>query len=195
MDVRPNSFFSNLLHSDEMALIAASFLRNGAVGRRSEVFAKPPKFGMRSPPHQDNFYWCLQPIAPNTALTIWVALEASDQSNGGVSYLKGSHKIGIAEHVASFAPGSSQTIMDATIFSKFESQCIELQPGDALIHDSMTVHWSEKNESERGRMGLTMQFQSQDAKEDPVMKKHYEDHLLMQVKMREEATLRESSNA
>lgn len=73
----------------------------------SEFFAKPAKVGLKSPAHQDNFYWC---INNQRGLTIWISFNKADKNNGGVYYYSGSHKLGLLKHKPSFAPGSSQTV-------------------------------------------------------------------------------------
>ena len=54
---------------------------------------------MASPMHQDNFFWNL---IDSNAVNVWVALSNANKQNGGVFYLKKSHKIGLLEHVSSF---------------------------------------------------------------------------------------------
>ena len=36
-----------------------------------------------------------------------------------------------------------------------EAFAVEVQPGDAAIHSSLTVHWSEANRSQRSRQAIT----------------------------------------
>lgn len=183
---RPDTYFSKLLNSDEMKSVAAAFLEEPAIGRAAEMFAKPAAKGMPSPPHQDNYYWCLKPVQPGTALTLWVALDYCGKENGGVSYLRGSHQIGVIDHEDSFAPGSSQTITNRDRYlGEFETVCLDLEPGDVLVHDSMTVHFSAANTAARSRRGMTLQYQAFSAQTDEDMKRHYETQLMRQVKQRE----------
>ena len=186
-------FFANLMDSEKMREIAGTFLIGKAKGRGSEMFAKPAQKGMPSPAHQDNFYWCLKPVAPGTALTIWIALDNCGPENGGVTYLKGSHKMGILDHLDSYAPGSSQTIANKSLVNEMPAICIQLKPGDALVHDSMTVHFSGANTSGQSRRGMTFQYQADNAKIDKNMLTHYETQLANQVKARAEKALSETN--
>ena len=90
--------------------IIKTLIKERAKNFGSEFFAKPARHGLKSPVHQDNFYWSLSPLNKNKGLTIWISLNKSDKRNGGVFYFKGSHKIGLLNHVPSHAPGSSQTV-------------------------------------------------------------------------------------
>ena len=74
-----------------------------------EYFAKPPKIGMASPPHQDNFYWCLK--KPKGA-NFWIAIDHASKKNGGLYYFKVSQKLGLLKHKNSNIPGSSQTVLN-----------------------------------------------------------------------------------
>ena len=184
----PGNYFHSLLHSPRVIDLGSQFLRGQAKARAAEMFAKPAGKGLPSPLHQDNFYWCLQPCDAHTALTIWVALDPANPSNGGVTYLAGSHKLGLIEHTDSNAPGSSQMVKDQTIIARYENVSPSLEPGDALVHDSMTLHYSAANTSGNSRRGMTLQLQRENAQVDPIRLKIYEDRLAAQIAKRSETT-------
>ena len=186
LETQDHQFFYDFIRSERNLDLATIFLRERAVARHAEFFAKPAKTGMRSPYHQDNHYWCLLPMEPLTAITVWVALDICDETNGGISYIDGSHKLGLLEHKNSYAPGSSQTVADLSKFSNLKEVTPSLQPGDILVHDALTVHFSNDNKSNRSRRGLTMQFQSKDAYLDEAMNERYLSALDKQVKMRQD---------
>ena len=146
----------------------------------AELFAKPAKVGLKSPPHQDNFYWCLNDA---NGLTVWIALDKSSRHNGGVYYYSGSHKK-LLQHVNSFAPGSSQKVKNLNSLRNFKIITPSLKPGDCLIHHSLVVHGSAVNESERSRIGLTIRYKSKKSKIDKKMKSHYEKQLVKQIDSR-----------
>lgn len=54
---------------------------------------KPPRIGKGTPPHQDGYYFMLE---PNEAVTMWMALEDVNEENGCVRYVKESHKMDAA---------------------------------------------------------------------------------------------------
>lgn len=149
--------------------------------RKCEVFAKPSKIGIESPPHQDNFYWCLK---NGKSLTFWIALDKSNKRNGAMYYYNGSHKLGLINHVASNIKGSSQTIKDKKKLKKFKKITPSLNIGDVLIHDSQIIHGSTKNNSKENRMGLTIQFQALKCKIDSERQKIYLKSLNQQLKNR-----------
>lgn len=148
--------------------------------RKLELFAKPAKKGLASPIHQDNFYWCI--IGAN-ALTFWIALDECSYINGGLTYYPGSHKLGLIDHVNSYAAGSSQKVPEDKL-SNLKAIIPEVKPGDILVHHSLTLHGSDVNNSNQSRRGLTMQFKDADAVYDEKMLDHYTSNLDMQVKAR-----------
>ena len=170
--------FDQLLRSEPMMQLAATFLEEPALPRAVELFAKPAKTGLRSPWHQDNAYWCLEP--PH-GLTIWIALDVCTAENGGLTYLCGTHKLGLIPHHASYAPGSSQTVM---FVPTVEAVTPSLQPGDALIHHCLTVHGSAANTSGKARRGVTLQYQGISAKVNQEKLKEYEASLEKQIRGR-----------
>ena len=62
--------------------------------------------------HRDDFYWC---VVEHNALTVWIALDNVDQSNGGVIYYDASHLLGLLEHEDSFVPGSLQKVKESIL--------------------------------------------------------------------------------
>ncbi len=145
----------------------------------AELFAKPAKVGLASPVHQDNYYWCLK---KSDGLTVWIALDKADKSNGAVYYYSGSHKLGLLEHVPSFAPGSSQTLKYPNSMSLFKKDIPSLNAGDCLIHNSLIVHGSNRNFSSRSRIGWTLRYKSQGNRIDRIRQKQYLAELKHQQK-------------
>ena len=177
-------FFKKFSNQKFIIQMVEKFLQSKTVFRKSEIFAKPAKVGLQSPMHQDNFYWG---IKNNNALTIWVALDHCNKSNGGLTYFKGSHKYGIVKHVDSYEPGSSQKI-SSNFFKKkrnFKKITPTLNPGDVLIHHCLTIHGSKPNRSSKSRRGFTMQFKDKFSKYDKKLVNYYRSKLNKQVKLRQ----------
>ena len=182
-----DGFFYNLLNGDKTKNFASLFLEDVAVSRASELFAKPAKVGLPSPWHQDNAYWCVDNA---NGLTIWIALDECDESNGCVTYFKGTHRIGLFPHKPSFAPGSSQMVADESLPVRLaqDRAAPALKPGDVLVHHCLTVHGSTANKSGKSRRGLTLQYIGKKSGYDGEMKARYEALLAEQIRMREAQT-------
>jgi len=176
-----NLIKKNLAKRNNITKIANYFLKTKSKFMASELFAKPAKYGLAAPIHQDNYYWC---VKNSNALTIWIALNKVSKLNGGVFYYEKSHLAGLLKHIPSFAKGSSQKIADKNILKKFKKRFPNLSPGDALIHHCLTVHGSGKNNSNISRRGVTLQFRAKNSIIDKILKKNYEKQLKDQIKSR-----------
>ena len=64
-----DSFFFNLFHEKPKRL-AEKLLGESVVAKNLQYFNKPPALSQATPPHQDAFYFKLEPCS---ALTMWMA--------------------------------------------------------------------------------------------------------------------------
>jgi phytanoyl-CoA hydroxylase len=122
----------------------------------SSLFAKPPEVGGPVPLHQDMAYW---PFKPYELLSCWIALDDSTIENGCVSYLVGSHKLGLLRHVPSGVTGNSLGLQDARA-ENLEARSVEVTRGSCVLHHCLTAHWSGPNRSLRPRRGLIFIYMS-----------------------------------
>lgn len=84
--------------------------------------------------------------------TVWLALDPSDETNGCLHFLRGSH-------LADDGQGFRFTGSVADLERQPNAVAACLEPGDISIHDARTVHWSGKNASGRPRRGLNCFYQ------------------------------------
>ena len=124
--------------ADKPQRLAEDLLGTEVVGKNLQYFNKPAAGGQPTPPHQDGFYFKLNP--PH-ALTMWMALEDVDEENGCVHYVKGSHLKGMREHGRTGTLGFSQGMTD---FGRQEDlaaeEAVPAAPGDLLAHHALTIH-------------------------------------------------------
>ncbi len=143
-----------------------------------ELFNKPPNTEHETPPHQDNYYFCLEP--PNV-LTIWVPLDPVDHSNGCLRYIEGSHLKGLRKHVTSPTLGFSQSISDLDPSDLEKEVNIVAEPGDALIHYGNTIHRAGPNGTkDRHRRSFAMVFKGASAQRDHEKFKAYHESSKLQ---------------
>lgn len=170
----------NIIKKKELILILDEIIGKNFKLRNIEFFLKPKKTGMASPFHQDNFYWNLQ---QSKGINVWIALNESNNKNGGVTYLKGSHKNRIYNHEISKTKGTSQTIPQKTLKNfKFKSTTPSLKKGDCIVHHCKVIHGSKKNNSKNDRIGLAISFQNKYEKINKVKMKLYKEKLKRNLK-------------
>ena len=144
-----------LYESDRFRGLAAYLLDDEAVPTSMQWFAKPPRVGKITPPHQDGFYFKLE---PSEALTFWVALDSVDEENGCIRYLPGSHLQGYRPHAMSNVMGFSRGVTDYGEADRAAERAIIASPGDLIVHHCMIVHRADPNPSDRLRRALGMVY-------------------------------------
>ncbi len=156
--------------------VAEELLGTDVITKNLQYFNKPPKIGTATPPHQDGFYFKLN---PPKALTMWLALNDVDEENGCVRYVKGSHLKGMREHGLTGTLGFSQGISDyGNEDDKMNEAPAPASEGDLIVHDSLTIHLAGKNLSnDRPRRAIGFIFYSSEAKEDSKEISNYQEEL------------------
>ncbi len=168
---RHDPYFDQLARDPRLLPFAAKLVRGEPVLMAVETFNKPARIGSGVPPHQDNAYFCQ---APPDVATIWIAIDAVTEANGPVFYLKGSHRQGTMPHQPSGVAGNSMGLVQMPPNDDSDILCGTLDPGDALIHNCQTVHWSAPNRTDYPRCGLLMVFRGAHTTPNPRLKAAYD---------------------
>jgi len=159
-----DTFFANYSRNSHWNKAASNFLGEPVEVLGVEYFNKPPKTKHETPPHQDNYYFCL---APPQVLTIWVALDYIDEENGCIRYVRGSHRLPLRQHRLSSTLGFSQYIFDYSQSDMDSESKVTCLPGDAVIHHGNTIHRAGPNlTNNRQRRALAMVFRGKSAIRD-----------------------------
>lgn len=157
-------FFQDFMQNRKFNDLATALIGEEVQADQPEWFNKPPGTNHVTPPHQDNYYFCL---APSHVATIWMALDPVDAENGCLRYVAGSHLRGYRTHAKSKILGFSQGIVDYTPDDFTREVAICLQPGDLVAHHGMTIHRADANiSSTRNRRSFAMVFQGVSCRRD-----------------------------
>lgn len=169
-----DSFFAEYLHHPLWKDAAETFLGEPVrTPTGAEWFNKPPGTQHITPPHQDNFYFCL---TPPSVLTMWLALDSVDEENGCLRYLPGSHLRGVCPHSLTTTLGFSQGVDDYGEDERTSEVAISAQPGDVLIHHGNTIHRADANRSStRQRRSFGMVFHGESSRRDEVAYQRYQE--------------------
>ena len=173
-----DSWFGELFHGAAQRL-AEELLGTEVVGKNMQFFNKPPGVGSPTPPHQDGYYFKLN---PPMALTMWMALEDVDTENGCVRYVPGSHLKGMRDHGRTKTLGFSQGMTDFGTSEDLELEvAMPASPGDLMAHHALTIHRADGNSSaNRSRRALGFIYYSVDAREDIVAQAAHRKELAAQ---------------
>jgi len=169
-----DTFFAEQIHKPEWVNLAESLLADKVVPQELEWFNKPPKLSKPTPPHQDGYYFMLE---PNEAATMWLALDPVDESNGCMRYLAKSHRRGLRPHGSTKVVGFSQGISDYGDRDRKAEVPIHAVPGDLLVHHALTIHRADANGSNRHRRSLGLIFYAARARQDKERLAAYQSRL------------------
>ena len=130
-----------------------------------------PPFSEPIPPHQDNFYHCIE---GGQGLKILIPFGELSSENGGLFFLNCPSKIGVLQHSASSIKNFSSFILP-NILDKLDYQKTSYcyQPGDASYHLLNSVHYSHGNRSQLETVFLVFRYQASWACESPELLKAY----------------------
>lgn len=165
--------FRAFMMDSPMPELAASLLGSARVNFfYDQLLVKEPKTEEPTPLHQDRPYW---PVRGNDIVSVWVPFDPATPESGVVHYVKGSHKWG-----RFFAP---RTFGNSTGYkNQYEGMGLEpiddveanldeydvitwdMEPGDVIVHNSLTIHYAPGNASPTGRRrGLALRYVGDDA--------------------------------
>ena len=167
-------YFGELFQSDRFTSLASFLLADDVVPNNPQWFNKPARVGTVTPPHQDGFYFMLE---PNEAITLWLALDYIDEENGCMRYVRGSHRRGMRPHRASNVLGFSQGVSDYTDEDRDREVAMCAKPGDLFAHHSMVIHRADANQSDRRRAALGLVYFAARAKKDEEKAERYKKEL------------------
>tara|TARA_B100000003_G_scaffold49366_1_gene43359 strand:- start:10018 stop:10833 length:816 start_codon:yes stop_codon:yes gene_type:complete len=141
-----------------------------------QFFLKEPKDGSVVPWHQDAQYW---PLFPANAVTVWLALYDTNEENGAMRVVKGSHIQGEFKHHTNKA---QNLVLDKEVSNDQIKQddiiSLNLKAGEISLHNDALLHGSEPNISNYRRCGLTMRFSPVNVKADLSIWPHFEGQLV-----------------
>ncbi|WP_419189836.1 phytanoyl-CoA dioxygenase family protein [Stieleria marina] len=139
-----DEWFAMLFNDGPFCRVAEELLEGPVVPKFMQCFNKPPG-GSATPPHQDGFYFMLNPCE---AVTTWLALEDADEENGCVRYVPGSHLRPMREHGRTKTLGFSQGIVDYPTPDDLSKEvAMQAAPGDLVVLHAKTIHRADANRS------------------------------------------------
>jgi non-heme Fe2+,alpha-ketoglutarate-dependent halogenase len=136
-------------------LIGPSFVCWG-----SHLLCKMPGDPKRIAWHQDAPHW---PLAPSRTVTAWLAIDDTDQANGAMRIIPGSHRGGSLPFCPSLSDSSNLLHHRVDVGdSELQAVFLELAAGRISIHSDLLLHSSEPNRSVRRRCGLAIRYAATD---------------------------------
>jgi hypothetical protein len=107
--------------------------------------------------HQDSTYWGL---SKPDVVTAWVALSESNESNGAMQVIPGTHMLDQIPHKDTFSKDNLLTRGQEVAVDVDPKQAvsINLQPGEMSLHHVRLIHGSPPNSSPKRRIGFAIRY-------------------------------------
>lgn len=107
--------------------------------------------------HQDSTYWGL---SKPDVVTAWVALSESNESNGAMQVVPGTHLLDQIPHKDTFSKDNLLTRGQevAVAVDPAKAVSINLHPGEMSLHHVRIIHGSPPNTSNQRRIGFAIRY-------------------------------------
>ena len=123
----------------------------------SSCFVKAPRSPSYVSWHQDLNYWGLD---STDEVSAWIALSESNEANGCMRFVPGSHRRGPIMHDDTFEEDNLLTRGQELTVEVDEDEAVSvcLAPGEMSLHHGRMFHSSGPNTSNRWRAGLALRY-------------------------------------
>jgi ectoine hydroxylase-related dioxygenase (phytanoyl-CoA dioxygenase family) len=148
--------FHDLLWHPAFTVPASQLLGGSVRFWHDQLFCKPARHGGVVAWHQDYSYWTR--TSPMAHLTCWIGLDDSNQKNGCLQYIAGSHHWSLLP-ITGLA-GDMNAIREVLSDQQWEQftqpVAIELKAGECAFHHPLLVHGSFANLSDQPRRAAVL---------------------------------------
>jgi len=124
----------------------------------SHFIAKPAGGSLRVPWHEDSAYW-RDMLSPMETVTVWLAVDESDEGNGCMYVIPRTHDNGFSEY---YEVDPDKNVFVTEIrkgqFDESIKAPMVLRENQASLHQAKLIHGSPSNTSNRRRTGYTMRY-------------------------------------
>ena len=152
--VKHLEFFRELAFHPALLSVAKSLLGPKLTLTQSMLLMKPPHVGGAKVWHQDNAYFAL---SPPKCFGFWFACDPTDEDNGCMHIVPGSHRGGLRPHAGE---GDEYGLTDPP--NPDEILAVPLQPGDALVFHCELFHYTPPNRTSRRRRAVQYHYMAAD---------------------------------
>ncbi|OAS13473.1 phytanoyl-CoA dioxygenase family protein [Paenibacillus oryzisoli] len=114
---------------------------------------KMPGDSKPTPWHQDYPYW---PMTEQGAMSIWIALDDVDESNGCMMFVPKSQNAGKLNHIDLANPQDLFEFVKGTDYENAKPVKVPLKAGSCTFHNGLTFHYAHSNVTDKPRRALAI---------------------------------------
>ncbi|MCY4298550.1 MAG: phytanoyl-CoA dioxygenase family protein [Flavobacteriaceae bacterium] len=145
-----NQLRETIVYSKTLAM-AKRLLGNDMAFDFDMLINKRPKTNAITPWHQDAAYWIDMP--DTRAVSIWITLDRATINNGCMWYVPKSHLKPLRTHIQKMKNGPLHCLA-----TENEAKAIPLEPGECVMHQGGTVHYSRGNSTSNSRRAFILNY-------------------------------------
>ncbi|MDX2225845.1 MAG: phytanoyl-CoA dioxygenase family protein [Verrucomicrobiae bacterium] len=158
------SSYFRLLARERVLQLASALIGPNVMLHHTKLIYKKPRTGGMFPMHQDHPYF---PHTLHSMMAISIHLDDTDDDNGGLRVIPGSHKFGPLKTANS---GGQSWYVDQKKYSLEDGISAPVRAGGAVAFNYLTLHGSKVNGSDRFRRNILLQLK--DAADQPLLNQH-----------------------
>jgi phytanoyl-CoA hydroxylase len=137
----------------------ADLLGDNVELHHSTLHAKPPETGHPFPMHQD---WAFYKHEDGRYVDVLVHLDDTNDENGSIRFLDGSHKLGALEHVTMTPDGPCTPHLPTDNYHLEDTVPVHAKRGDIVVFNIFTIHGSYINRTKRMRRMVRVGYRDPD---------------------------------
>lgn len=161
--VEPSSDYIGMVpFLDRMVTAAEDLIGREVYHWHSKFVPKPPHTQGRWDWHQDYGYWYYEGCLLPDMITATFSVDGMSRENGAMQVLRGSHRMGRIDVKKIGKASGTDPERLALAMERYELVYVELAPGDTVFFDSLTLHCSGPNDSDRPRTLLHASYNARD---------------------------------
>jgi phytanoyl-CoA hydroxylase len=136
------------VNNEKLCSAMADLLGPNVELHHSTLHAKPPETGHPFPMHQD---WAFYQHNDGRYVDVLVHLDDTNDTNGCIRFLDGSHKLGALEHVTKTPSGPCTPHLPTDKYHLDDTVSVPARRGDVVVFQIHTVHGSRINKTNKMR--------------------------------------------
>jgi len=141
--------------NDKLCDSLADILGPNVELHHTTMHVKPPQTGHPFPMHQD---WAFYKHNDGRYVDVLVHLDDTDDENGCIRFLDGSHKNGALEHITQTAEGPCTPHLPTEKWRLEDTVPVPAKRGDVVLFNSHAIHGSRINKTNKLRRLIRMGY-------------------------------------
>jgi ectoine hydroxylase-related dioxygenase (phytanoyl-CoA dioxygenase family) len=144
-------------HDDRILNLIEDIVQPGIAIFSSKLLTKLPQSESVCHWHQDDAYYA-EVVDSHTRMSIWVPLQDTDERNGCLWIVPGSHKQGLQPYTVKNS-GTCRKALDEQQVDLSKAEPVRMKAGSILLFNALIWHSSNGNETDQIRRAFIVSYQ------------------------------------